>query len=49
MVRGIYLMSILKDGFFLKVKDAKRTFDQNVKDILWIELIGESPGGRLKY
>jgi len=37
--RDTHLMSVLKDGFFLKSKDSKRTFNQNVKDILWIELI----------
>lgn len=38
-IRDSYLSSILKDGFFLKVKDSKRNFDKNVKDILWAELI----------
>lgn len=38
-IRDIYLSSVLKDGFFIKLKDSKRNFDKNVKDILWIELI----------
>ncbi|HHT9126163.1 MAG TPA: HNH endonuclease family protein [Candidatus Brocadiia bacterium] len=37
-IRDTYLSSVLKDGFFTKTKDAKRYFDKNVKDILWIEL-----------
>jgi len=37
-IRHEYLMSVLKDGFILKLKDSKRTFDTNVKDLLWTEL-----------
>lgn len=37
--RHNYLMSVLKDGFILKKKDAKRAFDLNVKDLLWTELL----------
>jgi 5-methylcytosine-specific restriction endonuclease McrA len=36
-IRHNYLLSILKGGFILK-KDAKRIFDQNVKDLLWTEI-----------
>jgi hypothetical protein len=38
-IRDSYLMSVLKDGFFLKTKDSKRSFDKNVRDILWVELM----------
>jgi hypothetical protein len=38
-IRDSYLMSVLKDGFFLKAKDSRRSFDKNVRDILWIELM----------
>jgi len=38
-VRDSYLSSLLKDGFFNKTKDSRRTFDKNVKDILWIDLL----------
>lgn len=38
-IRDSYLMSVLEDGFFLKSRDLKRSFDKNVKDILWTELI----------
>lgn len=41
-LRDAYLSSVLKDGFFHKTKDSKRTFDRNVKDILWIELLGKT-------
>ena len=37
-IRDSYLMSVLKDGFFLKTKDTKRSFDKSVRDILWVEL-----------
>lgn len=40
--RHNYLMSIVKDGFILKKKDIKRTFDNNVKGLLWTELIVKS-------
>ena len=36
-MRHSYLLSILKGGFILK-KDAKRTFDPNVRDLLWTEI-----------
>jgi 5-methylcytosine-specific restriction endonuclease McrA len=36
-IRHNYLISILRGGFILK-KDAKRIFDQNVKDFLWTEI-----------
>lgn len=35
-------MTALKDGFILRKKDAKRTFDINVKDLLWTELLQKS-------
>jgi len=38
-IRHDYLMSVLKDGFILKKKDAKRAFDPNVKDLLWTEIL----------
>ncbi|MFH1773917.1 MAG: DUF262 domain-containing protein [Methanobacteriota archaeon] len=38
-IRHEYLMSVLKDGFILKSKDSKRTFDPNVKDLLLTELL----------
>ena len=41
-IRDSYLMSILRDGFFLKTKDSKRNFDKNVRDILWIDLLHKS-------
>jgi hypothetical protein len=41
-IRDNFLMSVLKDGFFLKTKDAKRNFDKNIKDILWVDLVEKS-------
>lgn len=41
-IRDSYLLSVLKDSFFTKTKDAKRTFDKNVKDILWVDLIDKN-------
>lgn len=38
-IRDNFLMGVLKDGFFLKQKDSKRSFDKNTKDILWVDLI----------
>ncbi len=38
-IRDRYLMSVLGEGFFLKSKDSRRTFNPIVKDILWTELI----------
>ncbi|MHB8156428.1 MAG: GmrSD restriction endonuclease domain-containing protein [Desulfocucumaceae bacterium] len=40
--RHNYLMSVLKDGFILRKKDLKRTFDLNVKDLLWTEILEKS-------
>lgn len=40
--RHNYLMTVLKDGFILRKKDNKRTFDINVKDLLWTELLEKS-------
>jgi hypothetical protein len=41
-IRDTYLLSVLKDGFFSKTKDSRRTFDKNVKDILWVDLIDKN-------
>lgn len=41
-IRDNFLMSVLKDGFFLKAKDAKRNFDKNIRDILWVDLMEKS-------
>lgn len=41
-IRHNYLMSVLKDGFILKKKDARRSFDQNVKGLLWTQLNSKS-------
>ena len=41
-VRHKYLLDVLKDGFILKKKDSKRTFDKNVKNLLWTELLEKS-------
>ena len=38
-IRHDYLMAVLKDGFVLKKKDSNRTFNRNVKDLLWTELL----------
>jgi hypothetical protein len=40
--RHNYLMTVLKDGFILRKKDNRRTFDINVKDLLWTELLEKS-------
>lgn len=37
-IRDTFLSSVLRDGFFYRAKDTKRAFDENVKDILWVEL-----------
>ena len=42
-IRHDYLLSVLKDGFFLKNKDIKRSFSQNAKDLLWSELKSDKP------
>jgi 5-methylcytosine-specific restriction endonuclease McrA len=36
-IRHNYILSLLKDGFFIKKKDKKRNFSTNVKNILWFE------------
>lgn len=41
-IRDSYLISILKDGFFLRRKDLNRNFDKTVKDILWAEAVRET-------
>lgn len=41
-LRDSYLSSVLKDGFFNKTKDSRRTFDKNVKDILWVDLFDKN-------
>jgi uncharacterized protein with ParB-like and HNH nuclease domain len=41
-IRHNYLMTVLRDGFILKRKDFKRTFDLNVKDLLWTELLDKT-------
>lgn len=37
--RHKFLMESVKDGFILRKKDSKRTFDSNVKGLLWTELL----------
>jgi len=40
--RHNFLLSVLKDGFILKRKDSNRTFDENVKGLLWTRLLETS-------
>lgn len=41
-IRHNFLMAALKDGFILRKKDSKRTFDINVKDLLWTDQLEKS-------
>jgi 5-methylcytosine-specific restriction endonuclease McrA len=41
-IRHDFLMSVLKDGIILKKKDSRRAFDENVKGLLWNELLVKS-------